>query len=62
MYVKKYVQTKRMIQEISRINRKMSPKTKEKNEQAVQNTHYMPVIKKKKKKALTKIKKTETFF
>lgn len=50
MYVKKYVQTKRMIQEISRINRKMSPKTKEKNEQAVQNTHYMPVIKKKKKK------------
>ena len=61
MYVKKYVQTKRMIQEISRINRKMSPKTKEKNEQAVQNTHYMPVIKKK-KIALTKIKKTETFF
>ena len=56
MYMKKYVQTKRMIQEISRINRKMSPKTKEKNEQAVQNTHYMPLIKKKKKKRKEKKK------
>ena len=57
MYLK-YVQTKKMIQEISRINRKIFPKTKEKNQQAVQSTHCMPVTQGKKgKKSINKDKK-----
>jgi len=52
-----------MIQEISRINRKMSPKTKEKKRiGSSKHSLYASDQKKKKKKALTKIKKTETFF